>query len=78
MYKVLWEPRVHETFIFVHMTGKERDRHAKMKNRKSSLPLAHTCEMLKVSSKKKLNVEIRLNSLAEIRGCLFNYGTGVI
>ena len=28
MYKVLWKPRVGETFIVVHETGKEHDRHA--------------------------------------------------
>ena len=28
MYKVLWEPRVGETFIVIHETGNEHDRHA--------------------------------------------------
>ena len=28
MYKVLWEQRVGETFIVVHETGNEHDRHA--------------------------------------------------
>ena len=48
-----------------------------MKNQESSLPLAHTCRVLKVCSNKRLNVEIELNSLAKIRGYLFNFGTGV-
>ena len=28
MYKVLWDPRVGETFIVVQETGNEHDRHA--------------------------------------------------
>ena len=81
MYKVLWEPRVRETFIVVHETGNEHDRHAmavyREKDRESSLPLAYTCGVPKVCSNKSLNIEIKLNSLADIRGYLFNFGTGV-
>ena len=48
-----------------------------MKDRESSLPLAYTCGVPKVCSNKSLNIEIKLNSLADIRGYLFNFGTGV-
>ena len=38
------------------------------------LTLGHTCGVPKVRSNKRLNIEIKLESLAEIRG---HFGTGV-
>ena len=41
------------------------------------LPLAYTCGVPKVCSNKRLKIGIKFNSLAEIRGYLFNFGIGV-
>ena len=79
MSKVLWEAQVCETFTVVRKTGNERDRHvmAVYRDEEPGIITATCLHLRSAESNKSLNVEIKLNSLSDIRGYLFNFGTGV-